>query len=306
MFSLRNNSRRRIIVVAYVGKDYKKYIPYPKGVKIYCWPQAGGTNPYAVRQLIDDGAEVKFVDKLHTKLFWVEGIGAVITSANLTNNALSSGGLTEFGIFVDSNEININRVLRELTAKEPTENDLDKLEVEHRLYQRSRPKLPHFPRRGSGIPVKMSYNSKWKFGWWDEYGSLPKKIRKYVRKEYDTRVADWIPCRKDEYAVGDLVLTFFLDEKAAKKSGRNQPAKHFGWLCVDAVLPIKVNPGYPYTAVQFKDKPKFEEPHKLTPAFKRKFKKALKSPYNSKKNWAKYIKDAKDSEVPREFLKEFN
>lgn len=74
------------------GNGADAYIRNPKGVEILCWPKAGSTNPDALRDLINRGAIVKFVDDLHMKVYWSKK-GVVVTSANLSTNALGSGSL---------------------------------------------------------------------------------------------------------------------------------------------------------------------------------------------------------------------
>jgi len=104
LFSIEYSNRRRVACVAYIGKDCLDYIPYASGVEIYCWPQVGSTNPIGLNRLITSGANVFFIDKLHTKVYWTDGIGVLVTSANLSKNALDGGSLHEFGVYFDDSK----------------------------------------------------------------------------------------------------------------------------------------------------------------------------------------------------------
>lgn len=52
--------KRRVAISAFVGMGADAYLPNPKGLKLICWPKAGGTNPDMLRKLIKRGVEVFF------------------------------------------------------------------------------------------------------------------------------------------------------------------------------------------------------------------------------------------------------
>src|SRR5262245_37865896 len=89
---------RRVAISAFVGDGAEAYLPKPSGIQLICWPKEGGTNPNALRRLMAKGVEVFFCDALHMKVYWAEGRGAVVTSANLSRNALGAGDLKEVGV----------------------------------------------------------------------------------------------------------------------------------------------------------------------------------------------------------------
>ncbi len=93
-----HGGRRRVAIAAFVGDGAESYLPKPPGLEIICWPKAGGTNPNTLRRLTKRGAKIRFADRVHMKVYWADGYGAVITSANLSTNALGSGDLKEAGI----------------------------------------------------------------------------------------------------------------------------------------------------------------------------------------------------------------
>ncbi len=93
---------RKVAIVAFVGEDAEIYLgPKKMASRFTVGPRAGGTNPRAIRNLINKhDCKVHFVDRLHMKIFWSQKAGCVIGSANLTNNALGEYGLFEAGVFL--------------------------------------------------------------------------------------------------------------------------------------------------------------------------------------------------------------
>lgn len=105
---------RRIALSAYVGDSADSYLPFPKKLEVICSPTPGATNPSAIRKLISLGATVQFVDGLHMKVYWSEGVGSVVTSANLSINAMGVGGLKEAGVLLGPEAIDIDQLLKSL------------------------------------------------------------------------------------------------------------------------------------------------------------------------------------------------
>jgi hypothetical protein len=169
----------RIAVVAFVGADAEAFLPDPRGITIYCWPKAGGTNPHAIGHLKRAGAVVHFVERLHMKLFSSTGGGTVVGSANLTQNALGNGGLIECGVFIDHSLVEIRAIVSRLVIVADFEARLRRLHEEHvHYYQRNPlpvsgrrkllPKLP-FPRWYAGGRARQP----WRLGWYLEDVAAP-------------------------------------------------------------------------------------------------------------------------------------
>jgi phosphatidylserine/phosphatidylglycerophosphate/cardiolipin synthase-like enzyme len=106
-------SDRRVVLVAYIGQDYAKYLPDLRGIEIICSPTAGATSVAAVTELQEAKALIKFSDKLHMKVYWSAKRGCLITSANLSTNALGIKGLKEAGVLLDATAVNIDQLLKE-------------------------------------------------------------------------------------------------------------------------------------------------------------------------------------------------
>jgi hypothetical protein len=129
---------RRVAIVAFVGDGARAFIRNPKGVEIICWPKAGGTNPLELRRLKKAGACIRFADRLHMKVYWAAGRGAIVTSANLTTNALGAGDLREFGVLLPANTIAIDDIIGSLKSRPFNRADIQKLEEEHRKLETRR------------------------------------------------------------------------------------------------------------------------------------------------------------------------
>jgi hypothetical protein len=176
--------RKRVVAVAFVGRDALRFLPSPRGIEIYCWPKAGGTNPDAVRQLLAAGAIVEFVEHLHMKLYSSVDGGAVIGSANLTDNALGERGLIECGVYVGKGFVDAHSLLKKLEIVGDFDARLRRLYKEHvAFYQRN----PFTKTRKRGVVAVRSLPSlpfiewyeggaskqPWRWGWYDEDNSAP-------------------------------------------------------------------------------------------------------------------------------------
>ena len=112
---------RKVAIVAFVGRDATRFVPNPRSVEVVCWPKAGGTNPDGVRFLeLPVCARVFVFNALHMKLYWSENKGCVLTSANLTSNALGDGGLQEVGVLLSAKDVDIHRILRSIPRRKVT------------------------------------------------------------------------------------------------------------------------------------------------------------------------------------------
>jgi hypothetical protein len=130
----RKGKGRRVAISAFIGKGAESYLANPKGIEIVCWPKAGGTNPNAIRDLIALGAKVFFSDSLHMKIYWAEDQGCIISSANLSTNALGSGNLKECGIFLEAGNVEIDMILDQIDLRPVSHKEILKLDRLHKLF----------------------------------------------------------------------------------------------------------------------------------------------------------------------------
>ena len=131
------SSGRRVAIVAFIGKDVARFIAEPDGLEVYCWPNKTATSPDGVRHLLNHGAKVYFVDRLHMKVYWSERGGVLIGSPNLSANALDDTmvGLHEIACFsYDPGTLDIAALIRRLEkagAYPVDEKALKKLERDY-------------------------------------------------------------------------------------------------------------------------------------------------------------------------------
>jgi len=265
---------RKVAIVAFVGEDADAYLgPKKRGIEIYCWPRAGGTNPRAIRDLINKhGCKVHFVSRLHMKIFWSQKAGCVIGSANLTNNALGEDGLFEAGVFFpNSASVKIDRIIKYLPVFEVDEDSLDKLDREHKAY---------YAKNGAG-KLKQKTRSfsewydatpeKWKLGWWSEDADFPKEVKLMAKEEFSGHLYNFLYAKKVTYAKEDWVLSYRINEK----SGRIYRKKNdIAWLYIERSIPTTNSemPEWPYAAVQFNGPKHFgQPPFKIDSKFKEAF-----------------------------------
>jgi hypothetical protein len=289
--------RRRIAISAFVGQGVHTYLRNPKGLQLICWPNPGGTNPHMLRQLMKRGAKVSFVGSLHMKLYWAEGLGAVVTSANLSTNALGAGGLKEVGVLLSDSSIDIDRILSSLKMRRPSEKELDRLDKEHDRFQ---VRNPNRTRRTVASSFSHWYNSqlprKWKLGWYDADGTWSRAAVEIAKRDYGIHPFDFISCKRADFSQDEWVLTFMVNKGKITD---------VGWLFVDYVTRVPQNDKkaydatYPYSAVQV-GKPRGypPPPFRIDSRLRASLKRAVFHLWPGDS-----IKDIRDLRPPKPFLK---
>jgi hypothetical protein len=242
---------RRVAVAAFVGRGAEAYIPAAKGVELYCWPAVPGTNPDALAHLQGRlGVEVYLVERLHMKVYWSASRGAVITSANLSSNALGHGDLREAGIRLPRGAVDIARLLKPLKKMRLTAQKLTQLRA---AYRKEREKNPA---RSSGRNEQLTFaewykgrpREPWKLA--PYYGGMASSqaIRQYARTEGGKRdVENWVSTRRDELAQNDYVLCVDVSDERVAKTPE--------WLFVSKIVHVATTDpayerGFPYQAGQ--------------------------------------------------------
>lgn len=280
---------RRVAIVAYVGADALSMLPNPQGVQIICSPTPGATSATAIGKLTERGADVSFADSLHMKLYWSAGRGCLITSANLSKNALGRGGLSEAGYFISDADVPIDKIIRSLGKLVPAAGvALARLEKEGRAHDAaqslsSKVKRVHLSfvdwyaehqegARAVGMP--------WKIGWWAEDNLEASKV---VRKRANDRIGESEPheflnVAKGQVTQYDWLLTFQLGARL----------NCFGWQFAEDVVPVSPSDRkayeaeYPFQVVQYrKDALCPTPPFKLDKRFRDAFNFASKTLYGS-------------------------
>lgn len=244
----RSSRGRRVAISAFVGEGAEAYLPKPKGLQLICWPKAGGTNPNVLRKLIKRGVDVFFADGLHMKLYWSDDNGAIITSANLSTNALGSGNLKEIGAFLESQEVDIDLLIQLLKIRPASFEELKRLDSSHKRYVvRNRGEGRIASHAGSFDEwYELPFRPKWKLGWIEGSVELSSNAKAISESEYGVpHPENWISCRSGEYQRFDWILTFTLERFPTE----------FGWMFTDYVAKVSKSDKVfdkecPYQAVQ--------------------------------------------------------
>jgi hypothetical protein len=265
---------RRLAVTAFVGSGAESYLPNPRGLTLVCWPKAGATNPQMLRKLMKAGIEVRFADRLHMKIYWAEGRGCVLTSANLSTNALGSGNLREVGVLLGPHQLDIDRILRSLDARPANDKEMKQLDRAHALYVARNEMRAGRAQNTFAQWLKMPMRPPWKLGWADSYGTLSKTSKQNANDEFGVRnVTNWLSSRKGDFNEGDWILHFML--------AKDIPTE-ITWMFCHRVYQVprkdkEYNKVYPSEAVQVYSLDRYPGcPFRTDKEFKRAFKAAVK------------------------------
>jgi hypothetical protein len=266
---------RRVCIVAYIGSDVKAFLPSPKGILIICNPNPVATSIDAITYLRNKGADVRFSNSLHMKVYYSGNRGCIITSANLSNNALGSGNLKETGIYINSDEIDIDRLIKYSKPYKPTKNDLSILDKKSKIITASLKKAKvRFP-KDKPLEYSLWYSSieykKWKISSYESKGfSFSQNAINLAKKEFGVKEpSDGISASQGQLKTGDWLLCYELNKKLK--------VTDIGWMYIDVVVSVgKKEKSFekenPFQAIQISPLSKCP-----TPPFKinSKFKKSL-------------------------------
>ena len=230
-----SSAGRRVAISAFVGEGAEVYLRPPENLELYCWPKPGSTNPNALRRLIGKGTHVFFADALHMKIYWTEDQGVIITSANLSTNALGSGNLKEIGILLESSEIDIDRVIQSLKPRHVKEGELRRLDVDPRDYYARNPTIFRTPKVQSFTEWYESlWRQKWKLALIDGDCETALIVEEILKNEYGISVSqfknrnDLIAAPKNHYGEGDWILVVEHKKKPIE----------IKWLYADRVVNV--------------------------------------------------------------------
>ncbi len=259
---------RRVAISAFVGDGAGAYLPSPNGLRLICSPTPGATNPNALRALMKAGASVEFVKSLHMKVYWAEGRGAVITSANLSTNAMGKGGLLEAGVFLDDATLDIDKLISQLDPILATGAALKKLDRQNN----------HFHKRNGWGASKQQAPSYCE--WFDRPSPEPWAVSFYkqtsdelsveamdkIQKAYNRTPFNYL-WSKTSWKENTWILLVHITPNAAQVE---EPA----WLYADMVVAVpetdqNSDPRYPHEIIQIhEDKHYPPPPFRLNPKFR--------------------------------------
>lgn len=138
------------IAVAFWGREAENLLGKQTSARIICNLESGGTNPHAIKALMDKGNKnliFRSNDRLHAKVI-LSDKGVIIGSANLSANGLGHednelGGWEEAGLYTTDTEIitNAKNWFQDqwTEANEVTEEMLDDAQEKHQIHRNTRP-----------------------------------------------------------------------------------------------------------------------------------------------------------------------
>jgi hypothetical protein len=209
----------RIVLVAFVGHDAVKFLDNPKGIQLYCWLKPSGTNPNGLRGLLGKEVELFAVENLHMKLYWSRKRGAVLGSANLSENALQNGVQLELAAYFPPKIIDVRRLMKRFEATPTNDPEIDEFEKKYNLYHLRNPNeaLPR-SRYTSRTPNYLEWRktrqksrkAQFNLYWWSEEAAPPQDALQALRQNTGSeKHVDYIVSRsKNLYQRGAWVLSF--------------------------------------------------------------------------------------------------
>ena len=227
-------------VVGFVGYNAIDHLPSGvSNLSVICWPKAGGTNPDGVRRLIDAGISVYFCDRLHQKIYWQQGVGLIVGSANLSENALGESSLHEFGVYCDDKSFDINQVIAALDYTKVTPEALVKLDVEHAAQARQKQNDSEVKSNTADSfinSIKTKYPRQWKVVYFSELRQdntlIQVEIETYFGKN---KWANDNDVDVDTFKVGDFVLQVKVNDNGIIERA------NACWLLVDHIVVNRKN-----------------------------------------------------------------
>lgn len=262
---------RRVILVAYLGDASTTILPNPRGLQIICNPTPGATSHRAITELIRRGAEIRFSDSLHMKVYWSSSQGVIICSANLSSNAFAKHSLHEAGVYLKPGSVDVDKLISFSRPYAITKALMDALDRESN--RRLAENHSHKTRKVENYLRWFSspYPRPWKFGWWsDNELTTSVKAKERIKKDYSLNEgygAMNVPAKS--VTRGDWLLCF--DTTTGKP-------RDFEWMFVDFAVPVRreergaYEKRYPYQAIQVHPPRNYPDPpFQLDPHFKRAF-----------------------------------
>lgn len=265
---------RRVVLVAYIGKDYAEYLPDPAGIEVICSPTPGATSAAAVDGLIKAGATVWFSDKLHMKIYWSKFRGCVVTSANLSTSALGVKGLKEAGVWMEPGAVNVNKLIAEAKPYLAKDNHIEKLRIDESRHRRAMAAIGRSD-EDDGFQYldwfahSTAARTPWKVGEYLGDMEVPEHAKDILKEKYDRKgPVNYLGAdKKTSFREGDWLVQFEHDYDG--KGG----VRSIMWMTVDFVSPAGESP---FIAIQAHSLGKYERPpFPLTSQFKKAFKAAI-------------------------------
>lgn len=268
LFSKDSGDNEKFILVAYIGKKASKYIPNIRNLTIICSPTPGATAPEAIRYFLGAGVKVLFTNNLHMKVYWTE-IGAIVGSANLSENALSEK-TKECAVAIKSNEIDIKRLISYCNAVEVKEANLKKLDNDTDRHNVKNENIVVEKIDSFACWYKSIFRRDWKIGIWTDTADFSLEANEISRLEYRVKKPyDYLGVSKNQVCEGEWILSLNLTDVDTAS-----------WIYVDFIANINrdediYDTDFPNQAIQVQENKYYPKPPFNTN--EKKFKNALRS-----------------------------
>ncbi len=267
LLELFSGPEEKYAVVAFVGKNAINYLSNSANLTVICWPKAGGTNPEGIRSLLNAEVDVKFCKRLHSKIFWCKGKGLIVSSSNLSDNALGDSGLIEFGVRINDTSYDFHaNVLNPLSEKLSAVSDksLDVLDIENNKFNRVNNIIQQGESELRKYPewYRSKHRQKWKIVSFSEYSTSDEITKNEVFEEFG--VSKWKndnDVNEGVFSAGDIVFQLKTDEEfeITRANGK--------WIYVDM---LTTN----HKIIQVGDLKNMSLPFEIDSNFKKAFKEA--------------------------------
>lgn len=163
---------RRVIIVAYIGKEAEAFLPNVEGLEIVCSLTPGATSAETLVRLQSRGAKISKSKRLHMKVYWSSKKGCVICSANASKNALGQSALKEAGVYINVGVVDLKQLFSYVKPQTIRSKDLDILKKESDAWKIATADFK--VRKDNDIPQNFlqwydgKWRGKWQLGWWEE------------------------------------------------------------------------------------------------------------------------------------------
>lgn len=207
---------KRIVLVAFVGKEPERYIDRPEGIDLYCWLKIPGTNPNGLRSLLGK-ANLFAVKNLHTKIYWSRKRGSVVGSANLSQEALEDGNQYELAVYLPPGKLDVRPLLKRFIANPIDKLTVDRFEERYNIYRLRNPNemkgrntSRHRTTSRSFLEWCESKGPAWNLYWWGKLAYPPEDAVDAIEREKGSRYYHDYICSdsRNHYRLGEWVLSF--------------------------------------------------------------------------------------------------
>jgi hypothetical protein len=141
LFNLNTRLYKRVILTNYLDEILPTMLLDVQNVNIFCYPQPGNIDPYALENLKKRGATIYLSSPINSNIFYVENKGILLGSANFnyTKHVIRCHNkVKDIMIYInDWNSIDINSIINSLETVLMNESDLIKFKEEHHIFWRT-------------------------------------------------------------------------------------------------------------------------------------------------------------------------